>query len=95
MSPEDKDKIAAFESLSRENAELKASKLLLESGREASAVRMKALANCAGEDEQRELLESWPKEEEASRPRRSPAAISESEMSFPRDNTEKFAALLR
>jgi hypothetical protein len=94
MSDEDKEKLAAFESLSRENAELKASKLLLESGRQATPARMKALANCENEDEQRELLESWPKLEENGRPARSPAAI-ESTFDFPRDNPEKFAALLR
>jgi hypothetical protein len=95
MSDEDKDKIAAFESLQRENAELKASKLLLESGRDATKARMKALANCETDEEALELLESWPKiEEHGGRPARSPAVI-ESAFDFPRDNTEKFAALLR
>jgi hypothetical protein len=94
MSDEDKEKIAAFESVKRENAELKASKLLLESGRQATPARMKALANCETEEEQQELLESWPKIEEAGRPARSPG-VTESAFDFPRDNTEKFAALLR
>ncbi len=92
MSEEDK---TAFESLKRENAELKASKLLLESGRDATKARMKALANCETDEEALELLESWPKiEEHGGRPARSPAVI-ETAFDFPRDNTEKFAALLR
>lgn len=95
MSDEDKGKLAAFESITRENAELKASKLLLESGRQATPVRMKALANCTTEDEQRELLESWPKVDENGRPARSPALIEADANDFPRDNPEKFAALLR
>jgi hypothetical protein len=95
MKPEDKEKIAAFESLSRENAELKASKLLLESGRQATDIRMKALANCATDEEQKELLESWPKIEDDGRPRRSAPLLTESDSDFPRDNPEKFAALLR
>jgi hypothetical protein len=94
MSPEDKEKIAAFESTKRENAELKAKTLLLESGREASDIRVKALANCADDKEQRDLLESWPKLEQAGRPARSPA-VMESANDFPRDNTKKFAASLR
>jgi hypothetical protein len=94
MSDDDKEKIAAFESIQRENAELKASKLLLESGRQATPARMKALANCESDEEQQELLESWPKLEENTRPGRSPAVI-ESAFDFPRDNPEKFAALLR
>lgn len=94
MTEEDKGKIEAFESLTRQNAELKASKLLLESGRQATEVRMKALANCATDEERQELLESWPKIESAGRPSRSPAATSDA-TDFPRDNPEKFAALLR
>lgn len=95
MSEEDKQKVEAFESLQRENAELKASKLLLESGRLATAIRMKALANCSTDAEQEELLESWPKIEEAGRPSRSAPRLVETESDFPLDNTEKFAALLR
>jgi hypothetical protein len=94
MSDDDKAKIAAFENVQRENAELRASKLLLESGRQATPVRMKALANCATEEEQRELLESWPKVEETRRPSHSPGIV-EAVDDFPRGNPEKFAALLR
>jgi hypothetical protein len=94
MSPEDKEKIAAFEGVQRELSEQRAKNLLLESGREATTIRTKALANCANEDEQRALLESWPLIEEERRPARSPGLI-ESENDFPRDNPEKFAALLR
>jgi hypothetical protein len=94
MTDEDKQKIEAFESLKRENAELQASKMLLESGREATAVRMRALASCATDDDRRELLDSWPKVEESGRPASSPALV-ESVEDFPRGNHEKFAALLR
>jgi hypothetical protein len=94
MSPEDKEKIAAFENLSRENAELKAAKLLHESGRQATPARMKALANCADEAEQKELLESWPKIEANGRPTRSPGLV-EAEQDFPKGDTAKFAAMLR
>lgn len=99
MSDEDKDKIAAFESkqreLERQNAELQAKNLLLESGRQATTVRVKALANCETDEERNELLESWPKIEQANRPARSPALLESDEESFPQDNLEKFAAMLR
>lgn len=81
MAEQDKkqqdEKAAAFESLQRENAELKAKSLLLESGREASQARIKALAGAA-EADQKELLESWPVLAEGERPARSPAALVES-----------------
>lgn len=84
----------AFESLSRENAELKASTMLLESGREVTDIRKKALANCETDEERKELLESWDPIEVAERPARSPG-ISESDQNFTRGNTKKFAASLR
>jgi hypothetical protein len=93
MSDDDKEKLAAFESLQRERAELMAKTLLLESGRQATTVRIKALANCESDAERKELLESWPTVEEVSRPKRSPGLV-ESDSDFPRD-AEKFAALLR
>lgn len=94
MTEEDKKKVDAFESLTRENAELKASKQLIESGRQATPARMKALANCVTDDERAELLESWPKIEAGGRPGSSPPLI-ESDSDFPTNNPEKFAALLR
>jgi hypothetical protein len=93
MNDDDKGKLAAFESLKRENAELLASKMLLESGRSATTVRVKALANCESDAERTELLESWPKIEEGKRPARSPGVV-DTDMDFPRD-PEKFAVLLR
>lgn len=95
MSDEDKQKVEAFESLTRENAELKAKTLLIESGRSATDVRIKALASCPTDEDRRELLESWPKIEESTRPSRSPALVESLGDDFPRDNPEKFAALLR
>lgn len=94
MSPEDKQKLEAFESTQRENRELKAAKMLLESRRESTPARMKALANCETDDEREELLESWPRIEESQRPSSSPPALG-SLTDFPRDNPERFAALLR
>lgn len=88
---------AAFESLQRENAELKAKSLLLESGRDASPARIKALASAADAD-RKALLESWPVAEAdgEGRPLRSPALIESeaADADFPRD-PEKFAASLR
>lgn len=95
MSDDDKNKLANYESLQRENAELLAKNLLLESGRQATTVRIKALANCESEDERSELLESWPKLETVTRPARSPALVEAEDSDFPRDNLEKFAALHR
>lgn len=102
MTDEDKSKIANFESTQLELAKIKAEKmelraktLLLESNRTATPARVKALANCETEDDQAELLESWPQvEQSAGRPARSPG-ILEVESDFPRNNPEKFAALLR
>jgi len=94
MTEEDKQKINAFESLQRENSELKASKMLLESGRQPTSARMKALANCENDEEREELLESWPTAEQSARPAHSPSLI-ETDTGFPIDNPEKFAALLR
>jgi hypothetical protein len=72
---EDDDKAKAFESLQRENAELKAKGLLLESGRDATAPRIKALAACSDAD-QKALLESWPVvQADGERPARSPALL--------------------
>lgn len=84
----DKEKEAAFESLQKEHAELKeanakivaekaelaAKSLLLESGREATPVRIKALVAVA-EADQKSLLESWPIVESAERPLRSPGLL--------------------
>lgn len=85
----DKEKEAAFESLQKEhaelkesagkltseNAELKAKALLLESGREATPVRVKALA-AADEADHKALLESWPLlEGSIERPDRSPPLL--------------------
>lgn len=86
----------AFESLRRENAQLKARTLLLESGRDATPARIKALANVADEAERTELLESWPQLEAAERPVRSPALVESTVAAdFPRDNPAKFAQMLR
>lgn len=107
----DKEKEAAFESLQKEhatlkestaktvaeNAELKAKALLLESGREATPARVKALA-AAAEADHKELLESWPViEGDGERPPKSPPLL-ESEggpVDFPRNDVKKFAASLR
>lgn len=83
--------------LAAENAELKAKALLLESGREATPVRVKALAEAAEADRQ-PLLESWPITESSDRPHRSPPLL-ESEASDLNDvdfsDPEKFAARYR
>ena len=78
----------------RENAELKAKNILLESGREATPIRIKALAAASDED-QAELLESWPLVETGERPLRSPGLTESFVPDFPRDDPAKFAALLR
>lgn len=85
--------MAERDKLLQENAALQAKVLLLESGREASAVRVKALAEAA-EADRAALLESWPQLEAGERPLRSPAAISESAAS-PARVRERFAALLK
>jgi hypothetical protein len=87
---------AAMEALRRENAELKAKGLLLESGREATPVRIKALAACTDEDREA-LLESWPllEGEDESRPQRSPAKYVESDETVtPESIRERFAAII-
>jgi len=95
-TPEDeaKKKPSPFESLQRENAELKAKTLLLESGRQATPARIKALAATA-DAEQRELLESWPELEPGERPVRSPALIEGGEVATPEHIRERFASLLK
>lgn len=100
MKPEDKDKLAAFESTQKENAELKAKaaeleakNTLLESGRQATPARIKALAS-ATETDRAELLESWPQLDEGQRPLRSPA-LEESTDASPDRIRETFAALAR
>lgn len=94
--PEEEEALA-FESMRWKVAELEAKTLLLESGREASPVRVKALAATA-EAERAELLESWPitKTQSGERPLRSPPLV-EADYSFdvPRGDSERFAALLR
>ena len=98
MKPEDKEKIAAFESTQKENAELKAKAaeleaktLLLESGIEATPARVKALAIATGDD-RKELLESWPAAD-GDRPLRSPALIESGPGASPEDIRERFASL--
>lgn len=107
----DKEKEAAFESLQKEhatlkestaktlaeNAELKAKALLLESGREATPARVKALA-AAAEDDHKELLESWPVLEEGEgRPHNSPPLLESEDRDTEYDfsDPEKFAARYR
>ncbi len=89
-------KPAGMESLQAELAAEKAKNLLLESGREATPVRIKALASVTDEAERTELLESWPVLESADglRPVRSPAAIEAADAS-PERIKESFAALRR
>lgn len=97
MKPEDEKKQAeqqlAFESVKKENAELKAKALLLESGREASDIRVKALASAA-EDDREALLESWPLQEASERPLSSPPLI-ESAGAFDFDKPGSFSARYR
>jgi hypothetical protein len=82
----------AFESVKRENAELKARTLLLESGREATDVRVKALAS-ADEADRAALLESWPKTQEAVRPASSPPLVES--VDFDLSTPGSFAARYR
>lgn len=82
-----------LDQMKRENAELKAKTLLLESNRDATPARIKALASAAADD-QADLLESWPAAE-GDRPTRSPALNESFIPEFPRDDPAKFAALLR
>lgn len=107
----DKEKEAAFESLQKEHATLKeshdkliaekaelaAKALLLESGREATPVRIKALV-AVPEADQKPLLESWPVAEGAAeRPLSSPPLLeSESQLDgVDLSDPEKFAARYR
>ena len=92
--PDVADEAMAFESLKRENAELKAGKLLLESGREATPARIKALASAA-EADQKELLESWPQLEAGERPQRSPALIESEDIDLTPSDPKRYAASLR
>lgn len=81
--------------LSKESAELKAKNLLLESGREATQPRIKALA-AAAEGDRQALLESWPKQQPGvERPDRSPPLYDDGEYDteLPED-AEKFAAMI-
>lgn len=87
-----------FAAMQRENAELKAKNLLLESGRESKPAWVKALAAVTDEAGQKELLESLPVEESASatRPARSPALLEASAIvATDIDTPEKFAARYR
>ena len=107
----EKEKEAAFESLKTEHATLKeshqklvaekaelaAKALLLESGREATPVRIKALVAVA-EADQKPLLESWPVAEgSVERPDRSPPLLESDadldDVDF--SDADKFAARYR
>lgn len=107
----DKEKEAAFESLQKEyatlkeanakhvaeKAELAAKTLLLESGREATPVRIKALVAVA-EADQKPLLESWPQMEGGEgRPARSPGLLESeaADLDYEFADGEKFAARYR
>lgn len=98
--PADDDIKGQLAELKEENAKIKAKSMLLESGREATEPRIKALAAC-DEAGRKELLESWPtKAEPGKRPKTSPPVTEltegdESDADFPRDNPERFAAMLR
>lgn len=86
--------------LKAENARMQAKSMLLESGREASEARIKALAVC-DEADRKELLESWPvKGTQGKRPATSPPLTeSEDDDSEPYDpselTTKQFASRLR
>lgn len=87
-----KEQPPEFESLQRELSELKAKTLLLESGREATPARIKALA-VAAEDDRKELLESWPAAESIEKPFRSPPAnINGEHIQFDFSQPGSFAA---
>ena len=97
LPPDENDLAPQLESARRENAELKAKTLLLESGRDATPIRIKALASVADDAERSELLESWPKAAATERPLRSPAMVESVgfDRDFAFDNPEKFAARYR
>lgn len=110
MNDEDKKKAdetaKAFESLqkthaeaTRKLAEAEAKSQLLESGREATEARVKALANAA-EADRPALLESWPASEQQAAPERpswSPPAYLESETGELEEinDPKRYAASLR
>lgn len=86
-----------FPELESKLAMLEAKTLLLESGREATPVRIKALA-AAAEADRKELLESWPQKniDLAERPLRSPALLeSEGLSEFDFSQPGSFAARYR
>lgn len=94
--PEEEEALA-FESMRQRVAELEAKTLLLESGREATPVRVKALAATA-EADRTELLESWPVQQQApERPFRSPALVESEyvDTDYAFDDPAKFAARYR
>lgn len=75
-----------MESVRRELNELKAKTLLLESGREATPERVKAVSRCDSDKERKALVESWQKKDApaekpatARRPAYSPSRFTESE----------------
>ena len=75
-------------------AKLQATNLLLESGREATPERVKAVA-AMDESERQILVESWPVKDSRTRPATSPPKHQDDGiLGFPRD-TKKFAASLR
>ena len=84
---------AGFQAMRKENAELKAKNLLLESGRDATPARIKALA-ASNEADCQELLESWPIVE-GERPVRSPALAESVHSVSPEYIHERFASLLK
>lgn len=103
--PKTDDKIV--EELQGKLARMEAKTMLLESGREATDARVKALAAC-DEEGREELLESWPVKESANdetdddgeyRPDRSPPkfteSFSESAKDFDFSNVESFARRYR
>lgn len=95
MTPEEKTKM---DGLRRENAELKAKNLLLESGREATAVRIKALASAA-EADRKALLESWPVKAagKTERPASSPPMYEsgDSELTYEKGDLKKLSLARR
>jgi hypothetical protein len=96
MTPEAEKEDKQFpelESVKRENSELKAKNLLLESDRDATPARIKALA-AATDDDRKELLESWPAIEAGERPLRSPALSEGGAPASPQYIRERFASLL-
>ena len=91
---DEKPAAPSFESVQRELAEEKAKNALLESGREATAVRIKALAN-VGDEDRKALLESWPQLEAGERPLRSPALLESEDIDLTPSDPKRYAASLR